>query len=116
MTVRVRFNKLPRVINDLNGEVNDAVDDTAEVIGRMAQAAAPVRSGVLVRTTKSDAAGDMHAVVEAGIYRGRGFYAGFQEFGTSHHGPQPFMVPSAHAGEPVLVQKTTQAVRRACDV
>ena len=116
MGVTVRFNRLPKVIADMHDNVDSAVDSAAGDIGTIAKLKAPVDTGVLVRTTKPDGSGSMHAVVESGIYRGHGFYAGFQEFGTRHHGAQPYMVPAAHAGEVILERKVTDAVRDACNV
>lgn len=118
MAVRVVYNHLPRVISRLRPECDDAVDQTGDDIATIARAKAPVRSGILVRTTKGDPAGDLHAQVESGIYRGHGFYAGFVEFGAAQKGgrAQPYMIPAAHAGEPIFVQNMTRAVQNACRV
>lgn len=113
MSVRIRKNALPKVISGLVSEVDRAVDETAREIERIADARAPKLTGLLVRSTRPEEAGSLHATVTAG---GAAYYAGYQEFGTSKMAANPFMVPAAQAGEPILVQRTTDAVRRACDV
>lgn len=111
MAVTVRMNRLPQVIAALRSEVNKAVDDTAGEIERIADAKAPKLTGLLVSSTVGEEAGEMHASVQAG---GAAFYAGYQEFGTSKMAANPFMVPAGQAGERVLVEKTSAAVRDAC--
>ena len=116
--VTVKFNHLPKVIDRLRPKCNKAVDKTGDDIAAIARAKAPVDSGILVLKTKGNGKGELHAQVESGIYRGHGFYAGFVEFGANQPGgrAQPYMIPAAHAGEPLYVQNMTDAVREACRV
>jgi HK97 gp10 family phage protein len=118
MGVTLRFNKIPDVIKALPRQANDAVDDSAEQIAETARNLVPKDKTILMKETKADTTGDLHAVVNSGVYRGHGFYAGFVEHGAAQPGgkAQPYMTPAAHEGEVVLEQKMTAAVKRACDV
>jgi hypothetical protein len=118
MSVKVKYNHIPKVVQRLPREVDKAVDRTGDEIASIARRLAPVRTGLLVRKTKGNGAGSMHAAVESGIYRGHAFYAGFLEFGANQPGgmAQPYMIPAAHIGERLFVKNVSDAVENACDV
>jgi len=118
VSVVVKYNHLPRVIKALPREVDRAVDKTGNEGAEIARQLAPVRSGILVGTTEGKDRGRLHAEIWSGVYRGHGFYAGFVEFGANQPGghAQPYMIPTAHLLERVLVRNVTDAVKDACDV
>lgn len=118
MAVRVKFNHMPKVIKRLRPNCNDAVDKTGERIAAIAKATAPVDKGILVKVTKGDPSGELHAQIESGVRYGHGFYAGFVEFGANQPGgkAQPYMIPAAHKGEPIFVRNMTSAIKDACRV
>lgn len=112
--VRVISNRVPQVIERLPREVDRAVDDTADGIAEQVRAGAWVDTGVLVSTVKPETDGPpMRSTVGIGEHEGRGFYAGFNEFGTSRQTARPVVVPAAHAHEPVLAVEVADAVQRA---
>jgi len=115
MAVRVKYNRLPKVIARLRPECEGGVAKTTRRICAIAVAKVPVDKTILARNTKPVVDG-LHGEVRSGIYRGHGFYAGFVEFGAAQPGgrAQPYMIPAAHAGERVFVVDLTAAIRRAC--
>ena len=113
---RIRRNDLPEVIRNLSKEMDKAVGDIADDLSTALTDRAWKDTGILRRTIEPNERWDLHAQVQIGIYLGRGFYSGFQEFGTRKQAPRPVVVPTAHEAEPVYASYMTTAVRRACRV
>lgn len=82
-----------RVRHDVEGVLDQAADDLAA----RARALAPVETGELRNSIRASGAGMDRAVTAAAPH------AIFQEFGTRHMAPRPFMGPAADAIEPKLV-------------
>jgi HK97 gp10 family phage protein len=106
-------NRLPDIIERLPRAADKAVDDTARHIEQTIEANAWRDTGVVISTTKTEAAGTLHAEVQVGVKRGRGFYATFLEFGTSKMAARPVVQPAAHAAEPVFAQNMQNEIEDA---
>jgi HK97 gp10 family phage protein len=115
ITVRVRKNRLPQIIAKLNDNIEEEVVNAAEDLTDYLKGVLWKRSGLLRRVTTEHEAGGLHAEVWVGYYLGRGFYSGFQEFGTVKQAARPIVGPAAFDYEMVYAANMERAVRRACD-
>jgi len=115
MPVRVKYNRLPKVISRLRPECEEGVGKTTKQICAVAVKNVPVDKTILARNTKPHHDG-LHGEIRSGVYLGHGFYAGFVEFGANQPGgrAQPYMIPAAHTGEPLFVRNLSASVKRAC--
>jgi hypothetical protein len=115
MSIKVKFNRLPKIIAALPVEAKDGVKKSTKAICAIAVAKVPVDKTILARNTKPFVDG-LHGEIRSGVYLGHGFYAGFVEFGANQPGgrAQPYMIPAATAGQPLFVENMTRAVRKAC--
>jgi HK97 gp10 family phage protein len=112
--IRVVYNKLPKIIDalpvNIDKEVNDAATDIADVL----KSRLWVDTGTLRRVTTDFTPGFNHAEVWIGYYLGKGFYSGFQEWGTVKQDARPIVGPTAHQYETVYASNMEKAVRKAC--
>lgn len=111
---RVRRNDLSKVIRDLPKAIEGAVDDIANDLVDVLEQRGWKRTGTAVRTIEKRTIGPMAREVTFGWYLGRGFYTGFQEFGTVHQGARPVVRPAALEAEPVFTRYMEQAIEKAC--
>lgn len=111
---RIRRNDLPDIIQALPREIDDAVQTFASDLADALQSRVWKNTGVLGRTVEPTNQSKMFATVQVGIYLGKGFYSGFQEFGTHKQAARPIVVPTAFESEPVYANYVTNAVKRAC--
>ncbi len=114
--VRVRRNKLPVIISRLPGAIDDEVQGAAKDLSDYLKGVLWEDKGTIRRVTTEHEAGTFHAEVWVGYYLGRGFYSGFQEFGTVKQAARPIVGPAGFEYEPVYAANMRRAVRRACDV
>jgi HK97 gp10 family phage protein len=111
---RVVYNKLPKIIAALPDNVDDEVDAAAKDLSDYLKGVLWVDTGLIRRVTTDHPPGTNHAEVWIGYYLGRGFYSGFQEFGTRKQAARPIVGPAAHQYEPVYASNMEKAVRKAC--
>lgn len=116
ISVRVRKNKFPTIISRLPDAIDDEVQTAAEDLSGYLKGVLWVNSGMIRRVTTEHEGGSMHSEVWVGYYLGRGFYSGFQEFGTVKQAARPIVGPAGFEYEPVYASNMSKAVRRACDV
>jgi HK97 gp10 family phage protein len=116
ITVRVRKNAFPKVISQLRDNIEEEVLGAAEDLTDYLKGVLWEDTGTLRRVTTEHDAGSMHAEVWVGYYLGKGFYSGFQEFGTVKQAARPIVGPAAFEYEMVYAANMSKAVRRACDV
>ena len=96
-SVRVVFNNFPAIQAGLRSKAGMVVRKAALDIEARAKTKAPVDTGAL----RNSIAAQKHPskpfswVVIVGVE-----YGIYQEFGTVHHGAQPFLFPAAHEVEP----------------
>lgn len=79
-------------ILDVARRVEPAVGDEAAQIESEASAQVPVLTGTLAGTIRTTGTGPRRRVVAGGA---RAIHAPFQEFGTTRHGPQPYLITQA---------------------
>ena len=119
--VRVRYNKLPKIIAAWPGDLEDGVDGTADDLATYLKPRVWRDTGVVMRTTVAKPEGALHAEVGVGHHLGKGFYARFWEWGTARPNaygitiqpPKPVVGPAAHAHEPIFADNMTKAIRKA---
>lgn len=111
---RVKKNRFGEIAKALPRDVDKAVNDSADRLALLLSAVVWRRTGVISRVTTSRSKGPMHAEVAVGWYLGKGFYSGFQEFGTSRQGARPIVVPTAQGFVPEYVSAMRTAVANAC--
>jgi len=105
MPVRLKSNRLPRIISQLPDAVDDGVLAAGNALIAELKGGVWKRWGGITSSVKQEKQGLGHTIVGVGGWapdRGgaaRGFYAGYQEFGTSKQGARPVVVPAAHAFE-----------------
>ncbi len=116
MGVKVLRNDLPAIIRRLPVAIDEEVDSSAEDLAATLKAILWVDTGLIRRVTTDYPPGKNHAEVWIGYYRGRGFYSGFQEFGTVRQAARPIVAPTAHQFEPAYAANMSRAVRKACTV
>ncbi len=110
--VRVRRNDLPRIIAALPGALDSGVKDSARNLRDELEPKLWRRTGVVRDTAVVVDTGPASAVVGVGEEGGHGFYAGFQEWGTSKQAARPIVGPAGHAHEPKFATDVAEAVRR----
>jgi HK97 gp10 family phage protein len=91
--------RVNQVIKEINAKAAEARIETAEEIGKEAQANAPVRTGELRDSLKVE---HLENVSHVGFTAEHGIYV---ELGTARMAAQPFLIPAAHRGEGVLKEK-----------
>jgi HK97 gp10 family phage protein len=111
---QVKRNDFARVATRLRPELEQGIDAVAEEMMNILRPIVWFDTGVLRGTIKEQAPGKLTARVWVGVNTGRGFYAAYQEFGTSRQAPRPIVGPTAHLFEPRYAQRMTAAVRTAC--
>lgn len=110
---RVKRNDLPRIIAAFGPACDDAVQDFAGDLEVALEDRVWVDTGMIRRNTEVYNVREYHAEVGVGWYLGKGFYSGFQEFGTSHQAARPIVVPTAHESEPIFAAYVEKAIKRA---
>lgn len=113
--VRVKMNKLPRVIDQIPKQADNADARTADSMLAFIQANIWYDTGVVLSTAKDVDENGAHWV-RVGVLRQRGFYALFLENGTVKMQARPLVRPTAHAHEPIHASNHTTALKRACRV
>lgn len=115
MPIRVRFNHLPAVIAAMPRELDDGVDEAADGLALILKSTLWVDTGMIRRVTAvKDESRPMHAAIDVGFYLGKGFYSGFQEFGTHKQAPRPIVLPTAEVFRGRYLEEMGQKVRDAC--
>jgi HK97 gp10 family phage protein len=89
-----------------------AVSAGAQILKREAANMAPVRSRKLVGSAK-DEPGEVDSISATHRVYFDAFYAKFQEFGTSHHGAQPFLGPAAELNKQAIEDAIADVIRPA---
>ena len=106
MTENAELTKLAVDLGKVSSKVTQEVIKATAAAGREvaseAKSRAPRRSGALANSIVSHAKG-LVAVVAADARHGA-----FQEFGTSRHGPQPFLGPALAAKKDAYVRRIEQ--------
>lgn len=110
--VVLRSNRLGEIARRLPGAIEQAVQDSAQNLRDTLEPQLWERTGVIRSTADATGGNGMHATVGVGHESGRGFYAGFQEWGTSKQAPRPVVGPAGHAHEPVFARDVGDAVKR----
>jgi len=110
--VRVKRNRLGAIAAALPGAIGQGVQDSARNLRTDLEPKLWRRTGELVTTAVVVQTGPMSAVVGVGEEGGHGFYAGFQEWGTSKQAARPVVGPAGHQHEPVFVRDVAEAVRK----
>lgn len=110
----IKRNDLPEIARALPQELDKGVDEAADRLANLMSAVVWKRTGMISRVTTSRSRGKMKAEVAVGWYLGKGFYSGFQEFGTSRQAARPIVVPTAQGFVPDYVTIMRTAVERAC--
>lgn len=110
----IRSNRLPDVARALPQHVDKGVNEAADRLSTLLAGVVWKRTGMISRVTTSRSRGEMHAEVAVGWYLGKGFYSGFQEFGTSRQGARPIVLPTAQGFTAEFVEIMKKAVEEAC--
>ncbi len=113
--VRIVSNRLPQIESRLESVVQDAVQKAGDELVNTLQGAVWHRWGYVERSTQTYpiANGVAVGVGKTGSgSQGWGFYAIYNEFGTSKQGARPVVVPAAHAFEPRYAEIVGEEVRR----
>ena len=113
MAVRVKFNHLPAIIQALEIEGSAGVHEAADTFEAQLVPKLWVDTGILRSTTRQMMPKRFGTTVAVGHWAGRGFIAGFLEWGTVKMAPQPVVTPAAHAFEPEFGAIMTKAIQRA---
>lgn len=103
--VELKFNRLPELIRRIESGAGDVVAKAALDIEADAKQFAPVDTGALRNSIKAEQLAALSWIVAVGVE-----YGVYQEFGTRHMAPQPYLVPAFNITAPVL----TEALRRLC--
>jgi len=91
----LKVNLLPRAAYNLPRVAQEDLRDVADFIAARAKEYAPVRTGALRDSIHVEERGRGFAIIAG---NNQVDYAVFQEYGTIHHGPHPFMRPAAIDG------------------
>jgi HK97 gp10 family phage protein len=111
---RIVKNRLPEIARALPKGVDKAVNNSADHLALLLSAVVWKRTGMISRVTTSRSRGPMRAEVAVGWYLGKGFYSGFQEFGSSRQAARPIVLPTAQGFVGEYISAMTTAVERAC--
>ena len=114
--LRVVRNDFGTIIDRLPKAIDQEVDDSAKDLAESLKLTLWIDTGLLRQVTTDHDDGTNHAEVWVGYYLGKGFYSGFQEFGTRKQAARPIVTPAAHAFEPIYAQNMSKAVEEACDI
>lgn len=110
---RVIRNDLPALISRLSDELDAAVQNTADELAQDLSTRVWRRTGMISRHSEVYDTALMRASVAVGWVGGKGFYSGFQEFGTRRQAARPIVAPTAVEYEQIFASNTEEAIRRA---
>ena len=121
---RVVRNDFPTVISGMRREIPDGVDRTGTELAEHLRPILWIDTGVLKSTTEVYREGGARVSVGVGLNparsghgaRAHGFYAAYQEFGTSRQPARPIVGLTAMLFELRYAQIMADAVREACSV
>ena len=99
-------------VNDLEGELEKAVEDVLDVVGTSAKQYAPVDTGELRDSIEWLVTSIANAIVEAEIRVGAK-HGVFQEFGTIYHQAQPYLRPALDEHKDFINSRVEEAVEAA---
>lgn len=110
----VRPSAVVGLLDDFLGALEDALEARVEVVvesvASMAQRFAPVDTGELRDSIRGTMEGVAETLVVEGEVVAGAAHAPFQEFGTIHHAPQPYLAPALDAHRDVLLEQAEAAV------
>jgi HK97 gp10 family phage protein len=121
---RVKRNDFPKVIEAMPRKILDGVESTAQEMVDHLVPILWVDTTVLRSTARVYKEGGLSASVGVGLNprrsghgsAARGFYAAYQEFGTSRQPARPIVGPTAMLFEPRYAKIMADMVREACRV
>jgi HK97 gp10 family phage protein len=121
---RVVRNDFPRVIAGMRRELPLGVEATGTEMVEHLIPILWVDTGILRSTAEVYKEGGLRVSVGVGLNparsghgaRAHGFYAAYQEFGTSRQRARPIVGPTAMLFETRYAQRMAEAVRKACTV
>jgi HK97 gp10 family phage protein len=113
---RVKRNDFPKVVEAMGRKIPDGVTRTGTEMQEHLQPIIWIDTGVLLGTTRVDSTGRTSVQVAVGWNTGVGFYAAYQEFGTSRQRARPIVGPTAMLFEPRFAKIMADVVREACRV
>lgn len=102
-------NRFPFIIAEMRPKISAAVKAGAEEVAVLAAAKAPVARGRLRDSIHVENVGTATYSVVAGD--DDVFYGHFQEYGTVHDPPQPFLIPAAEELTPEVIGLVTAVLR-----
>lgn len=109
--VRIVSNKLPQIESRLESVVQKGVENAGEELVTELKGTVWHRWGYVERATRTyPLAGGI--AVGVGEEHGHGFYAIYNEFGTSKQGARPVVTPAAHAFETRYGEIVAEEVRK----
>jgi len=110
-------NKLSNLDEKLSKALAEALDEISEKIRDDAKSFAPVDTGALRKSIRTEKKGKLQVSIVAGgggiinPHSGREVdYAGYVEFGTSHMSPQPYMQPAIEKNMNEILQIVKEKV------
>ena len=113
---RVVRNDFPTVISGMQRNIPKGVDTAGTELEDYLEPLIWVDTGVLKGTARTESTGRTSVQVAVGWNTGVGFYAAYQEFGTSRQRARPIVGPAAMLFELRYAQIMADAVREACSV
>jgi HK97 gp10 family phage protein len=104
---QVSKNRFREVAARVHQELARVVEETAEQVRDAAQEQAPVRTGALRGSIRSEMTGELEATVTVGQT-----YGVYVEFGTSKQSAQPYFTPAFAGAEQRFYVQVRAAVER----
>lgn len=104
--VRIAFNNLSN--HEAGRALDDALGDGAVEIQATAQQQAPVDTGRLRSSIKTDKVGGAHYEVSTDVD-----YAEYQEYGTRYQSGTPFMRPAYERNRQRIVEDVSRSIKEA---
>jgi HK97 gp10 family phage protein len=112
MSVEKRFDRSQAVVAAFGAALRAGLEKSALDIGILAEQLVPVDTGRLKATITPEV---NEATLTASVTAGDSLdpnYGVFQEYGTVHQSPQPFMTPAAQQGEQIFADNLAEAMRK----
>jgi HK97 gp10 family phage protein len=98
MAVKIVFNRLHQLRSQMLAAVSGVVRGTALDVEARAKDKAPVDTGALRASIKTETVNPLLAEVGTNIE-----YAAINEYGGAHHPAQPYMTPAAEEARPTFI-------------